>query len=221
MLSDYTVLNCIGLQSFCAEALKKMGRPTINMNKFNKYMEMVKRFNIVLKLDIILGLPFESFENYFEGLELLLSYLQNTDHILNIHRLQILPGSELETLCNAYEIVYSKEAPYYVLSTNSLSKNELNYASKLSAILFRIINSPLRWLFYEIKKSTGKKYLDVLENIYHRIISSKEFSNSSFISKNIIEDKYWGNDIFMDISSQQLIAVLNGFRVDKACSTKT
>jgi radical SAM superfamily enzyme YgiQ (UPF0313 family) len=160
MLRDYTVINCIGIQSSCKQALKTMGRPAINIEKFDAFMNMVRKYNIVLKVDLILGLPFETFDSYLKGIGFFLPYFKDSDHILNIHRLQILPGSELEGLCAQYGIKYSDEAPHVVLSTRSFSEYDLNYASKLTAVLFRLLNSPLRRDFLRPRSVREKVFTD-------------------------------------------------------------
>ncbi len=208
MLKNYTVINSIGIESFCKQALKAVGRPRINIEKFDAFMNMVGEYNIVLKVDLILGLPFETFDSYFEELEFFLPYFKNTDHILNIHRLQILPGSELENLCETYGINYSREAPHLVFSTRSFSEEELNYASKLTAVLFRILNSPLRRHFFCTKERTGESFYRLIENILNGIVTSKEFKETQLVQTDYVDDIYWNDNIFREIPSQWLINFL-------------
>lgn len=208
MLKNYTIINCTGIQSFHGPSLKAVSRPKVEIGKINKFMALAKKHNIVLKIDIILGLPFETLETYFNGLELFLPFFKDTDHILNIHRLQILPGSTLEKICSKYNIKYSEHAPHEVLITNSLTENEINYLSKLTAVLFRILNSPLRKYFFEAKENTGKSFFWLIQNIYNKIIESKEFENTQLVKNHSSYDDYWNNEIFKDITSKWLIKSL-------------
>ena len=171
-------------------------------------MKVVQRYNIVLKLDIILGLPFETFESYFKGLESILSYLRNTDHILNVHRLQILPGSDLETSSSSYGIVYSEDAPHYVFSTSSMSHSELMMASKLTAVLFRIINSPLRGHFFAAKESNGTTLLGMLEKVLGGLIESADLRRARLVQEDFMDDNYWNDEIYREIPSQWLTEYL-------------
>lgn len=208
MLKDYIAINCIGIQSFNSKALKAVGRSSVSPKRIKDFMDIVKRYNIVLKVDIILGLPFETFETYFEGLESYLPYLKDTDHILNIHRLQILPGSDLEKSCATYGIRYSREAPHWVFSTPSFSEKELNYALKLTAVLFRILNSPLRRVFFEAKESTSESFYGIVKSTLDAITSSGDFKETKLIQNYSIDDNYWNNKIFREISSEWLTAFL-------------
>jgi len=210
LLKDYTAISSVGIQSFNKQSLKAVRRAKVDMVELGAFMDMAKKHNIVLKLDIILGLPFETFDTYFQALEEFIPYFEDTDHILNIHLLSILPGSELGDLCEKYEIEYDKEAPYLALSTNGFSKEELSYASKLSAVLFRILNSPLRGRFFAVKRCTEYNFLYIIAKILDRINNIPEFRDTRIVCSEYVDDEYWNGDIYQDIPSEWLIGVLQG-----------
>lgn len=210
MVKNYTVINSVGVESFCGQALKAIGRAKIDRRKFDEFMNITRKYNIELKLDLILGLPFETFDSYFEGLEFFLPYFWNNDHILNIHRLQILPGSDLESLCENYRIKYSRKAPHLVFSTQSFPEEELTYASKLSAVLFRVVNSPLKRRFFEAKERIGGTFLQLLERIFNGITASQKLKEIQLIQNDCVDDIYWNDDIYREIPSQWLIDFLEG-----------
>ncbi|UCG35472.1 MAG: cobalamin-dependent protein [Candidatus Omnitrophota bacterium] len=211
MLKDYTVINSIGIESFCERALRAVGRRRIDLKKFDIFMKTVNAYNIVVKMDLILGLPFETLESYFEGLELILPYFRNTDHVLNIHLLQVLPGSELEELSGEYKIKYSQRAPHTVFSTNSLTEEDINLALKLSAVLSRVVNSPLRSLFFEAWKSSGKNLTAMIERIYGEICASQKFDTTPLVQTKILYDSYWNDLIYQDIPSEFIDNLLKSY----------
>jgi radical SAM superfamily enzyme YgiQ (UPF0313 family) len=213
MLNDYTVISSVGVESCYKQALNAVGRPGIDIKKFDAFMNMVREYNIVLKMDLILGLPLETFGSYFQGLEFLLPYFKDTDHVLNIHRLQIIPGCALENLCDKYEIEYSKDAPHLVTSTKSFPQEELAYASKLSAILFRIVNSPLRRQFFDAREQTGKSFYWLIEDIFKR--ASGEFPKTRLVQNEQVDDVYWNDDIFSEIPSRWLMYFLEKHYITK------
>ena len=204
LLKDYTVVNCVGVQSFCREALKAVSRSPVGLERFDRFMRLVSRHNIALKADLILGLPLETRKSYFEGLEFFLPYFKDTDHILNVHRLQILPGSELETLCEEYKIAYFEEAPHTVFSTGTLSESEMIHASKLTAILFRVLNSPIRSLLFAVKERTGAPFIRIFEKILNGIAASTELRATRLIGDDMVDDVYWNNEIYKEIPSEWL-----------------
>lgn len=208
MIKGYTVINCIGVQSFCKEALRAVGRVGIHVEALRNFMNMAKKHNIVLKIDLILGLPFETFDTYFDGLEFFLPFFRNTDHVLNIHRLQILPGSDLEKECETYGIKYSLKAPHVVFSTQSFSEEKMMYASKLTAVLFRVVNSPLRQYLFDAKEKTGKTFHELIESTFNNIVTSQKFKKTSLLQNECTDDAYWNNDIFWEIPSKWLLDIL-------------
>ena len=215
MLRDYTVVNCIGIQSFNKQSLKAVGRYEAEPKSLARFMNLVKKYNIALKVDFIMDLPFETFDSWFAGLETILPYFKDTDHILNVHRLQILPGSELETLSHKYGIQYSKDAPHFVFQTTSFSKEEIIFASKLTAILFRIINSPLKNNFFSLKEKTGKTTLEILKDIFYYINNTEGLKDTYLIKNDNINDIYWNDQIFREIPSQQILTFLKSYNKTK------
>lgn len=210
LLRDYTVVNCVGIQSFCRDALKAVNRAPVNLKMFARFMRLVSRHNIVLKMDLILGLPLETFQSFFDGLDFFLPYFKDTDHILNIHRLQILPGSNLESLCEEYKITYWKKAPHTVFSTGTLSKSEMIRASKLTAILFRVLNSPLRGRLFAANERTGTSFMVILETLLNGIAASTKLRTSCLIKGDIVDDVYWNNEIYREIPSEWIRNFLDG-----------
>jgi hypothetical protein len=208
MLEGYRVINCIGIQSLNPNSMRAIQRPVVSVKNFTDFMGRVNHYNVVLKIDIILGLPHETFASYFEGLEKLIPLLQNTDHILNIHRLQILPGSDLEKECDALEVTYLDRAPYMVVKTPSFSGIEFKSAAQLTAILFRLLNSPLRPQFYETY--TQGSLLSLLRNILDMLSAQPTFGNIHLLTDETITETYWDYDVFKEIPSHWLVEALSG-----------
>ena len=199
MLKDYTVINSIGVESFYDKALTAVGRRRINLERFDAFMKLTRKYNIVVKMDMIFALPFETLQEYFKGLEVIIPYLKNTDHILNLHRLQILPGSELEELTQDYKIDYSRSAPHIVRATNVLSGADVNLGVKLTALLSRIINSPLRGLFFETWQGRGENLRSLIDKIYGKICESKELAKTRLVQDETLYDSYWNDEIYRQI----------------------
>jgi len=208
LLKDYTVVNSVGIESFNEESLKAVRRPRIDIRKFNNFMAMAKKHNVALKLDIILGLPFETFYSYFQSLEEFIPYFENTDHILNIHLLSILPGSELAELCKTFGIEDSQEAPHTVLSTSSFSERDIMFSTKLSAVLSRILNSPLRGSFFQTVEQEGWSFLQLLVITLDGIRANPEFRETRLVRDDYVDDDYWNGEIYREIPSQWLIEFL-------------
>lgn len=215
MLQGYTVINCMGIQSFSDNALRAVGRPKVNKEKFEQFMALVKKYNVVLKIDVILGLPRENIDTYFAGLEYLIRFLHDTDHILNIHRLQILPGSDLEKIHRDYGIEYSLAAPYFVFSTQEFSAEDMQNAAKLTAILFRIINSPLRSQMFATFNPEVKTLKKFLSEILSGLKEIPDLQTTDLLHKAWIDDNYWNTNIYSDVPTEYLKIILNNLGKNK------
>ncbi len=205
LLENYTVVNCLGIQSLNNKALREVRRINIIPEKFEWFMKTVHKYNLVLKVDLILGLPFETLESYYEGLNYLLPYFENNDHILNIHRLQILPGSEMEEVCTRCNIEYAQYTPHYVLRTNEMSSEDMKIASKLTAVLFRIINSTLRPFIYWAVRNTGWDYITLVKYILAEIERDPDLQKTVIVSGEP-DDIYWNEYIFQELPTKKIIS---------------
>lgn len=202
MLKDYTVVNSIGIESFCDRALRAVGRRRMNREKFDAFMRAVNKHNVVLKMDVILGLPFDTLETFFDGLGSLLPYLKGTDHILNIHRLQILPGSELEELSEGYGMEYSQSAPHIVYSTSSITRDDMDLGSKLSALLSRMVNSPMRGLFFDSWERSGEGIFAMLKKLFEEMQRSGGLAATQLARDEALYDNYWNDAVYREIPSK-------------------
>jgi hypothetical protein len=197
------------VQSFHPPALKAVGRVPLPPDRFRDFTASLRRHNIVMKADLILGLPFETLETYFTGLETFLPEFEGADHVFNVHRMQMLPGSELEALGDRYGIRYSRRAPHLVLATSTLDAAELNRAAKLTAMLFRVVNSPLRGPFFAWRRRTGLSVHDLADRLLAAALHDGALAATRLVRDEVIDDGYWNDDMFREIPSSWLAARMN------------
>lgn len=112
----------IGVQSTCEDTISAIHRKM----DFSRVAAAVKRIssrgNIHIHLDLIAGLPFEDLRRFQ------LSF--NDVYALRPQQLQlgflkVLKGSDMERLAPEYELLYSSQPPYEVLSTRWLSYKDI------------------------------------------------------------------------------------------------
>lgn len=212
MLEGYTAINSVGVESFNPQSMKAVGRAPVDIRKFDRFMGWVKQYNIALKLDLIIDLPYETYRSYWKGVEEFLPYLENTDHILNIHLLEILPGSKLEEEARKYGLLYGKNAPHLVKETGAFAGNDLVFSSKLTALLLRLINSPLRKEFLRYFKSCKEFEKEfTLESFLHRLYAEgikQNLPEIKLVTADMVDEDYWESQIFEDVPSEWLKEVL-------------
>ena len=195
--SDYTVFIGVGIQSFNNASLRAVNRAPVIKEKFEHFLGLVHEYNIILKLDIILGLPYETVETYIDGLSRLLYYIEKTDHYLQFSFLQVLPGAPIEEMVEDLGLYYDFETKF-VYKTNAMSENELIYCAKVTILVNRIINSPLRTLLFKIADNEKDNYsiIELITDIFQSV--SENFQE--FIELSTIEaaNKY-NESVFSNI----------------------
>lgn len=113
----------IGVQSTDPAVLKAINRKM----DFTKVAESVKALrkqdNIHLHLDLIAGLPEQTWESFAKSFDDTIGLLP---HMLQLGFLKVLPGTPLQTDTDKYGFRYSSQPPYEVLQSNWLTFEQLN-----------------------------------------------------------------------------------------------
>ncbi len=112
----------IGVQSTNEQTLKAIDRK--NDMAWIEYCvrELQKKQNIHLHLDLIAGLPLEDFDSFKKSFNDVYRFDPNQ---LQLGFLKVLKGSSMEKQCSQNNIKYSPYPPYEVLSTDSLTYDEV------------------------------------------------------------------------------------------------
>ena len=129
---EFTRIPCalqIGLQSENEETLKLVNRP-FDKKKFIRGLTVLNEEGVTFGLDLIYGLPGESFGSFREGIDFAVSMLPNN---LEIFCLSVLPGTELADIADALGLDYKKEPPYHVVKTKLFSCEDMERARKIAA----------------------------------------------------------------------------------------
>ena len=137
---EFTRIPCalqIGLQSANEETLKLVNRP-FDKKKFIRGLTVLNEEGVTFGLDLIYGLPGESFGSFREGIDFAVSMLPNN---LEIFCLSVLPGTELADIADSLGLDYKKEPPYHVIKTKLFSCEDMEKARKIAASCSYFYNS--------------------------------------------------------------------------------
>ncbi|MDL2280684.1 B12-binding domain-containing radical SAM protein [Selenomonadales bacterium OttesenSCG-928-I06] len=143
----------IGVQSTYLPALNAINRHD-NFAAVSQNVQLLKKFdNIHLHLDLIIGLPYETkddFKNSFNDV-----YALNIDQ-LQIGFLKLLKGSNIRKDCAKHEYVFLDYAPYEVLANKYISYDEIRKLKILEKVFNLVYNSSnfkysLNWLVLQEK----------------------------------------------------------------------
>ena len=127
----------IGVQSILPETLTTIGR-TMSVTRLEDVVRRLRAANnIPLHLDLIAGLPGETYRDVLAAVERVLAL---RPHHLQLEPVKLLPGSPLRNAAGKHGIRYDPHPPYTVLATPELSFAELERLRDLSRIIDLIYN---------------------------------------------------------------------------------
>ncbi|HKL85968.1 MAG TPA: B12-binding domain-containing radical SAM protein [Treponemataceae bacterium] len=118
----------IGLQSSNPEALKAVNRPC-DFKSFTKKIGLLNNAGIIFGLDLMYGLPKDSFSTFRNSIDFAVSQYPNN---LEVFRLAVLPGTLLAEQAEGFGMKYAKTPPYLVESTPQFSHQDLERAASLA-----------------------------------------------------------------------------------------
>ncbi|MEZ0536816.1 DUF4080 domain-containing protein [Caldicellulosiruptoraceae bacterium PP1] len=182
----------IGLQSFNEQTLKEINR-TYSLEKVdNNLKKLLQDTTCITHLDLIAGLPHEDYQSFKESFNK--TYFYFPDEI-QLGFLKVLKGTKIDSQVEKFNIKYWDTPPYEVISTKSISFNELYRLKQIEEFVDRLYNR--RLLLYTIKAiSKREKPSDFFEKITIAVDINK--NNKVFISQlyNFIKsNNYFDNQI--------------------------
>ncbi|HEY5672254.1 MAG TPA: radical SAM protein [Malonomonas sp.] len=128
----------IGVQSTLPETLAKVGR-SASLAKLAENVHRLRSFgNIHLHLDLIAGLPGESFSQFLTSLDWTAA-LQ--PHHLQIEPVKVLPGAPLREQSAALGLRFDPNPPYAILHSTDLDYAELERLRGIGRLLDLLVNS--------------------------------------------------------------------------------
>jgi len=155
----------LGIQSLNRESLKAINRPH---GGEDTAIKLLSAAGATLRLDSILGLPFETRRSYEQLIEYLCNYLVGSKHYPNPNLLMIINGTPLADKVKQFGLHVENG---YVYATPAMSWWDLNYCMKLNAVLYRIYgpNSRVRDRFTSMDLS---QLVEILLKINDRLPST-------------------------------------------------
>lgn len=128
----------IGVQSGDEETLASVERDSNLDRLFANVKELKAKTQVTVHLDLVAGLPGETFAGFLASLESL--FALGADHI-QVEPLKVLKGTRMRGIARKEGYSYSEAAPYKVLQTPWLSFNEIRRIEGISRLLDQLYNS--------------------------------------------------------------------------------
>lgn len=124
-----------GVQTLNGKSLSAVNR-VFNWEKFYDNMEkIISAGNVHTHLDLIAGLPFETLETFAYAFD---EVIKLRPHMLQLGFLKMLKGAPIRDI---YKADYSSEPPYEIISSDLMSKQELDLLRDIEWVVDKIYNS--------------------------------------------------------------------------------
>ena len=168
---EFTKIPCalqIGLQSANEEVLKLVNRPW-DKKKFLKGISILNEEGVTFGLDLIYGLPGETYGSFHDGLDFALSLYPNN---LEVFCLSVLPGTDLFDRAQALGLEWEKDPPYHVIKNKQFSVEDMKKAEKLAKACSIFYNDgrAVPW-FNSVCRVLKIKGTKLLQLFYEKVIS--------------------------------------------------
>lgn len=128
----------IGVQSGAEDTLAKVERKSSLSTLYEKIAALSDRTSVTVHLDLVAGLPGESFPGFLASLQGL--FALGADHI-QVEPLKVLKGTPMRGIARKEGYAYAEAAPYKVLRTPWLSFVEIRRIEGISRLLDLLYNS--------------------------------------------------------------------------------
>jgi anaerobic magnesium-protoporphyrin IX monomethyl ester cyclase len=128
----------IGVQSGGAETLAQVERRSSLEKLYANVRRLKAETGVTVHLDLVAGLPGESFEGFLDSLQTLFNLAP--DHI-QVEPLKVLKGTAMRGIARREGYAYSESAPYKILRTPWLDFHEIRHIEGISRLVDLVYNS--------------------------------------------------------------------------------
>lgn len=142
----------IGLQSADENVLRLVNRP-FNRKQFARSMSILNEEGVTFGLDLIYGLPSETYKGFKAGVDFAISQYPNN---LEIFCLSVLPGTDLFERADELKLTYEKKPPYHIIHTDKMSEGDIARARELASACSTFYNDGCAVPWFNIVLDTLK-----------------------------------------------------------------
>lgn len=177
----------VGLQSVHPQVLKNVNR-TLDKPRFEAGLFELYQHGVTYGIDLIYGLPGDTYSGLCESLEITLGFYPNQ---IELFPLALLPGTLLEQRRHEYVINALSEPPYTVTSTSSMDTEEFAKAAVLTAALNLFYNTGRAVAYFEVLCSAcGCSGIEFLEDLASWLMQEGHISTDAPMPDWEVEQAY-------------------------------
>ncbi len=205
----------LGLQSLNENSLMAVNRAG-NIDLFNKTINLLSENKVRLRLDIILGLPYENKEGYINSLRFIINKMSLGNHFICPSVLKILPDTEMVEIAKEKEMEIDKrDNQYNIYETPTLPRQGMIECLRLTTLAYKIFGSRdiekdfrMKDLFFEIQSKLKVKRMSMLKGLV-KLVEKDLPEDSRFLGKEFKDpENYYLKDFHKELSDEKLIEIM-------------
>lgn len=222
----------VGVQTINFDVLKKMRR-AIGLDRFESTFDLIERFQLYAKIDLIIGLPGEDLRSITETLEYFLNRLRHSnEHLLCCHVMRGLPGTELLEIARQHDMVFSSEREEHeLIESPALPRAAMLRCLRRTAIIFRLVNhagwtrrefltekvggdTSVRDAFFAARERLGCRSIEVVDVLVERATPVLRARGSWFAEPDFPNaETWWWSRAMVELSGRWLVETLGELTV--------
>lgn len=217
----------VGVQTINLDVLRKIRR-AIKLEKFEYTFDLLQKYNIYAKIDLIIGMPGEDIASIERTLEYMLSKLRGSQaHLLCCHVMRGLPGTELLEIAKDYGMVFSsKYEPHELVESPALPRKDMLKCLRRTGVVFRLINhrgwaskefisgkdsreTNIRDAFFATRDRLGISHVGLIDLIIEGLMEHLKERKSWFVQPDFpYAETWWWNFSALEISNEWILNYL-------------
>ena len=211
------ILIGIGLQTINMESLQAIKRK-LPIKHFTRAFDLCSNAGVVIKTDIILGLPYETKKTYFDLMEYIADKMRNGYNCLSLSVLRVLPGSELYQIAMSAGLQADQnDSEHFVYQTPTMNRQDMVDCMKISGVAIKLFYTltnkrriNIRDKYFEVKDKYNVSHVRLLchfVDFYEKCLAG---TNSDFMKDDFPRaEHYWYFDMDKEIPDELIAGELN------------
>jgi radical SAM superfamily enzyme YgiQ (UPF0313 family) len=210
----------LGLQTINEKSLKTIHR-NISVTHFDRAFALLSKAKVIIKTDLILGLPFETRATYMQLMEYISEKMRYGYNYLSLALLRLLPGTELRDIAERYKFVVDKrDSDHFIYSTQDISRTELIDCLRVSSVAFRLFHTQedearaeIRDYYFSVKDHLKLSHVEMLAHFAKYFLDVLKGQDSDYVREDFPNaEHYWYYDNHKEISDQVIREELDRMR---------
>jgi radical SAM superfamily enzyme YgiQ (UPF0313 family) len=244
LLGEYSALypwneiTCgVGVQTINLKILKRLRRK-IKKEEFERTFNLLQKYGIFTKIDLIIGLPGEDLESIETTLEYMLEQLRGGQrHLLCCHTMRGLPGTELMEMAKEFGMVFSSaREPHELIESPALPREHMLRCLRRTAVVFRLTNhegwadrefiserqrsiTTIRDEFFRTRDALGISNVALVDHLIEGLMPALRERDSWFAQPDFpYAETWWWNYSALEIKNETILDVLSALSEPLAAS---